>query len=247
MSGQSQFRESLLDPRAPVPEGLVGPEGQAAPKRFAVYRNNVVHSLIGAMKDAYPAIQANVGADFFEAMAGLYVRENPPLSPMMMFYGESFPEFLAGFKPAAARPYLPDLATLELVMRQSYHSADDLAFDPAVLAEIDEDALMAKRFDLQASTTIFRSDHPVLSYWMHHIQGAQKPEDEAPEFILITRPALDVSLTALSEAQYKFFETLSTGKTLEASFDVATGIEAEFNLGEALGIAFQTAALRADA
>src|SRR6266478_4258437 len=39
---QRSFAAALLGAALPVPFGLVGPDGEPSPKRFAVYRNNVV-------------------------------------------------------------------------------------------------------------------------------------------------------------------------------------------------------------
>lgn len=82
---QDTFTNALLDPAQPTPDGLIDPNGRVAGKRFDVYRNNVVHSLIDAMGDAFPALKKIVGEDFFDAMAGVYVRAHPPKTPMMMF------------------------------------------------------------------------------------------------------------------------------------------------------------------
>src|SRR6516165_11874225 len=83
---QRGFASALLDPELPVPTGLVGPDGEPDPKRFAVYRNNVVVSLIEALEDAFPAVRRIVGADFFRAMARAHVMEEPPCSPILLDY-----------------------------------------------------------------------------------------------------------------------------------------------------------------
>ena len=238
---QQDFTTSLLDPKAPLPEGVSDPQGNPSPKRFAVYRNNVVHSLIGALTDAYPTIRADVGAEFFEAMAGHFVRNHPPSTPMMMFYGAEMATFLTGFKPVATRPYLSDLAKLEALMRSVYHSADDPIFDPAELEGVEPDALMALKFDFRASAALLTSDHPVGSIWMYHNQNNDLPPETGTEYVLVSRPDLDVGLAMLSEAQFEFFTRLQAGATLGDAFESALGIEDDFNLGGALGIAFQTA------
>ena len=71
---QADFTTALLDPDKPRPQGLVDPSGRPAGKRFDVYRNNVVSSLIGAMETAFPTIRRLVGDTFFGAMAGVYSR-----------------------------------------------------------------------------------------------------------------------------------------------------------------------------
>ena len=94
---QRGFAASVLDPALPMPDGLVGPDGEPDPKRFAVYRNNVRVSLIEALEDAFPAVHRIVGVDFFRAMARGYVMVQPPRSPIMLDYGAGFPDFIRGF------------------------------------------------------------------------------------------------------------------------------------------------------
>ena len=101
---QSDFRAALLDPSCPAPDGVQNPDGVPATKRFDVYRNNVAVSLTDALETAFPVVNKLVGTDFFRAMAGVYLRAHPPSSPVMMFYGDEMPDFLAGFGPAQSVP-----------------------------------------------------------------------------------------------------------------------------------------------
>jgi hypothetical protein len=75
---QTTFRQGLLDPTMPAPEGLINPDGAQATKRYDVYRNNVAVSLSDALESAFPVIRKLVGDQFFRAMAGVYLRKHPP-------------------------------------------------------------------------------------------------------------------------------------------------------------------------
>ena len=108
MSLNTAFTHGLLRPEAPVPTGLCNPDGSAASKRFDIYRNNVAVGLTEALRTGFPVLRALVGDEFFTAMAGVYLRAHPPSTPLMMYYGEAMPSFLAGFAPVAHLPYLPD-------------------------------------------------------------------------------------------------------------------------------------------
>ena len=46
------FARALLDPSAGVPAGLLRPDGAPAARRFDIYRNNVVASLVDALADS---------------------------------------------------------------------------------------------------------------------------------------------------------------------------------------------------
>nr|BFE90967.1 hypothetical protein GCM10020185_15030 [Pseudomonas brassicacearum subsp. brassicacearum] len=71
MSDQRTFAAALLDPRKACPPGLVSANGADPQSRFAVYRNNVLSSLINALADNYPVVTQLVGEEFFsEAWLG---------------------------------------------------------------------------------------------------------------------------------------------------------------------------------
>ena len=59
------FAAALLDPDRRVPDGISGPDGKRANKRFSVYRNNVTVGLIDALGEIFPAVKRLVGSDFF--------------------------------------------------------------------------------------------------------------------------------------------------------------------------------------
>ena len=155
MSALDGFADALLDPNQAVPEGLVDPKGRPAGKRFDVYRNNVVASLSSALAEGFPAIRSLVGMEFFSAMAGIYVRAHPPSDPRMMYFGTEMPEFLAGFGPVQHLAYLPDVARLELALRESYHAADAPGLTGEALAALPQDGLEAMRFGLVPSARLF--------------------------------------------------------------------------------------------
>ena len=98
---QGGFAAAVLDAGAPIPPGLVGPDGKPSARRFAVYRNNVIVGLSESMKITFPAVARIVGEEFFLAMARAYVVADPPRSPMLLEYGDGFPDFVERFPPAA--------------------------------------------------------------------------------------------------------------------------------------------------
>lgn len=63
------FGRAIFDADMHIPNGIVGPDGKAAPVRFGVYRNNVIVSLIDAMRDAYPSVLAILGEENFARVA----------------------------------------------------------------------------------------------------------------------------------------------------------------------------------
>ncbi len=233
---QTEFTCALLDPKQATPAGLTGPDGGPAGKRFDVYRNNVVVSLLDAMETAFPAVQKLVGAKFFRAISGIFVRKHPPTSPLLMFYGDSFPEFLTSFEPVAKLGYLPDVARLELARRASYHAADSAAVLAQAFADIAPDTLMNARFKVSSAMQIFASRYPVASIWEFNMNdGAAKPEPVG-ETVLITRPQLDLDMVVISDSNAAFLKHIQSGQTLSVAYDTLTGRDSEFDLSAAISL-----------
>jgi hypothetical protein len=164
------FASALLDPSLPAPAGLSAWNGSDPAARFAVYRNNVAHSLVSVLGDTFPVVRQMVGEEFFGAMARVFVADEPPRSPLMHRYGKRFADWLARFEPASALPYLPDLARLEFARLAAFHAADAAPVDPEVLARAldDHERLAATTLAMHPSLTVLRCAHPVVSLWNAH-------------------------------------------------------------------------------
>jgi Putative DNA-binding domain len=94
------FAAALADPAAATPAMTHGRTGAPDARRFAVYRNNVAVGLIGALEARYPVSRRIAGDDLFRAMARAFVRAHRPRTPVMIAYGEEFPEFVADYLAA---------------------------------------------------------------------------------------------------------------------------------------------------
>ncbi len=151
---QSDFARALRDPDLALPTGVASHNSDAPRERFAVYRNNVMVGLVGALEARFPATRRIAGEDFFKGAAKLFAATQPPRSPLMMFYGDEFPAFLADFEPAREVPYLPGVARLEAARTRAYHAADAKPLTPAALSGGIPDDLAGTRFILHPSVEI---------------------------------------------------------------------------------------------
>jgi hypothetical protein len=240
------FARALLSPEAPCPPGFRTWNGSDPAKRFAVYRNNVVVSLVDALADSHPVVQALVGEDFFRAMAAEFARANPPRTPVLAWYGAGFADFMADFPPAAGLPYLADVARLEWLRVEAWHAADA---DPLPLAEIaavlaDEDALPGLRLSLHPALRVLRSAHPVVSLWAAHqsedVAAALGAVDfAAAEAALLVRDGLDVAIRGIAPGAADFIERLRRG----AALGEAAQADAPFDLPATLGLLLRCGAV----
>ncbi|WP_298838859.1 DNA-binding domain-containing protein [uncultured Roseobacter sp.] len=241
---QSEFRAALLDADRAVPEGLQNPHAGPAGARFSVYRNNVVVSLTEALATAFPLVRKLIGTQTFGQLAGHYVRENPPASPLMMYYGETFPEFLSGFAPLSHIGYLADCARLDLAFRRSYHAADAASLDPAVLQTVPE-TLMAIRLAPAPSTIVIRSRWPLFDLWrFNNVTDAPKPRAAAQD-VLVTRPEFDPAPHLLPHGAALWFDALARGSSLGEAHAETLRKTPDFDLAATLTLSLTTEAFAA--
>jgi len=223
---QSDFTAAILDPAAPVPPGMVDPEGRPAGKRFNVYRNNLAASLSEALGTGFPVLRKLLGADSFRTLALIFTRAHPPTSRALSQYGAAMPEFLEGFQPLATYPYLADIARLELAIRRSYHAADA---EPLNAAGLDPETLMELTPVLTPATQLIASPYPIHSIWRRNTDAdAPKPQSGA-EAVMVTRPEFDPIPHLLPPGGLAFARSLDGRTTialaLERTIETTPGLD----------------------
>ena len=234
--GQTQFHGALLDSAQPIPDGLTDGQGRPAGRRFSVYRNNVAVSLTDALEAGFPVISKLIGSENFRNIAGVFLRQHPPTSPMMSQYGAAFPDFLAGFEPLQKIGYLADVAQLEQALRVAYHAADGQPADASVLETLSPEAVSATTFTLAPAVRLLRFPWPVHAIWEYNMrEGAPKPQAGAQN-ILITRPEFDPQMTPVSDGTAAFTDALMQGQTLAEANEQGLTADPEFDLSQALGL-----------
>ena len=240
---QSTFRAALLDADADRPAGLTDGAGAPAGRRFDVYRNNVAVSLTEALETAFPVVAKLVGAQNFKLLAGAFLRAHPPSSPLMMFYGEAMPEFLATFAPTSTIGYLPDIARLELALRQSYHAADATAVDPDEMATLSPEDLMASKVELAPSLLVVSSEWPIHAIWTYNMTpDAPKPTMGA-EDIAVFRVDYDPEPVLLPKGAASFLIALQGGVTFADALDAASETTDTFDLTSILALLLSKGAI----
>ncbi|CAM5368383.1 HvfC/BufC N-terminal domain-containing protein [Eoetvoesiella caeni] len=243
MNGQQAFFDALRDPAQPIPAGLTVWNGSDPAVRFAVYRNNVIVSLIDALADTYPVAQELVGEEFFRAMARLYLDVEPPRSRILAFYGASFPDFIERFPPAASVPYLADVARLEMLRVRAYHAADRAALSTEAIAPFltDVDQLPDLLVAFHPSVGVLRSRYAAISLWAAHqgIADITMVDPDAPESALVIRPHLDVEVIRVTASACDFVAHLLDGATMGSALEQASLAHTDFDLGNTLGLLIQ--------
>lgn len=212
------FRAGLFG--GAVPQGVTARDPAEVERRFAVYRNNVAHGLTRALAQRFPVVERLVGAEFFAAMARVFIAAHPPHSPVLFRWGGEFPAFLERFPPVAALPYLPEVARLEGLRGEAYHAADAAPVTAAALAAA-AGAAGGLRIGLHPSLRLFRSRFSAVTIWGANQPGAGPAgplvADRAEMAVILRDTGDAVPVLAVTVGDLVLVETLSAGGTLMAA------------------------------
>jgi len=240
MDFEENWKRALLDAALPAPAGLRSWNGSDPAQRFAVYRNNVMLSLTGALADSFPVTRALVGEAFFRAMAREFVSANPPDCAVLAEYGRQFPSFVAAFPETHPLPYLSHLARLEFAYVQTYHAADAGAVSPQQLQALlaDADRLAACHLALHPSLHTQRSPYAIVSLWAaHQGQGDIRTVDPIqPESAWVARNGLRVAVFRMCPGDCVFAEALRDGLPLQEAASRAGDADAGFDPAQCLAV-----------
>ena len=241
---QSRFAGALLGGDGSVPPGLTSSSSATPTRRFAIYRNNVLFGLSGALAARYPATEKIVGEEFLSAMAREFVLRHSPSSPVLLDYGEGFAEFANSFEAASELAYLPDVMRLEDLRTRAYHAADAAPLSAQDIAGIETRMLGDLVLVAHPSASIFRSPHPAVTIWAMNSGEAQLGpiENWVGEDALVVRPHQLVHVHRLPGGGATFLEALASGTPLGEAVEAAINESAEFDLAANLAGAMNAGA-----
>lgn len=236
VKSQQTFARALVTPELPAPAEVnrpaAKPEEQQL-KRFNIYRNNVISTVIDALRDTFPVVRSLVGDEFFSAIARAYFDLNPMKSPLLFRYGDTFGDFLDEFPPVQKSvPYLGDVSRLEYARLQAYHAADAEPLEVAALGTVPSELMADIRLEAHPSVALVRSNFPIVSIWgasNDHIDHEDVDLDRR-EDALIKRPQFSVDTVLLPKDGACFLSELLSGRTLGEATIAASAEYEEFDL-----------------
>jgi hypothetical protein len=230
---QGAFADAVFFDSAPIPATVRDATGQAHASRFSVYRNNVFAGLTNAVGARYPVVRKLLWEDGFNRIAQLYVSAEPPRSPVLLEYGETFPQFLRSIGESISANFLADVAELESARTRAYHAADATPVARDAFKELAPDEIPDLRLALHPSVQLLKSQFPVVSVWEANIHANDNTLNLwQPECALIARPRLDVEVRRLTSGTYEFLSALVAGRSVGEAIDRSAANAPEFDLTE---------------
>ena len=182
-----------------------------------IYRNNFRSGYTKVLSETFPVVQKLVGADFFDFLAGAYLKKHPPTKKLLRDYGKYLPDFLMSLSQVNHLPYLVDVAKVELAYLSVYHQKSIAAMEPNSLAGLLAEAPENFSFGFVPAFDLLKSDTGAGTIWQHQ-QQQNMPEKlslkSGYEWIMITRPKTTTLVEIIPPTQGQLLENLRQGRPL---------------------------------
>lgn len=228
---QQAFGAALVDPAR---DAALAPWLKGDVSRLGIYRGNLHANWRRALAGSHPVLRQLVGADFFDALAGVYGRAQPSRDPDLNRFGAGLAGFLEGFAPAAYYPWLPDVARLEWLVHESFLAPDaaPLPHPSLTLAGLDPDAFEASHATIHPSLRLHASKWATPALWQAHQSGGPAfPEVLArASHALVWRPRFEVDVLETGAAAHAALAALAAGQNFGAALDAAFALDEEFDV-----------------
>lgn len=225
---QAAFAAHLKGEERPdLADAIMGDTISAA-ARLRIHRHHVRQSLVGALAATFPTVQAIVGEGFFRTMAEGFVLRELPAQPVLAEYGAGFPAFVLGYRPAAALPYLADMAKLDWDLNMAFHAPQEDRLTASSLADLPAEHLFDLKPALAGGSTVLRSPYPIDRIWHASQPGATVGTvslKEGPASVLVLRRPDDAAFASLDAAEEAFLAALVEGSSLGKAAEAAVSIE----------------------
>jgi hypothetical protein len=176
----------------------------------------------------------------------LHAAADAPRDGRLLHYGVGFPAFLERFEPAIDLAYLPDVARLDALWRESHAAQDAKTLDPARLVS-DAHEELARRVLQPHPAARWRwfAGQPIYSIWSSNRQlpvdapGSDRLGDREElvwqgEGALLTRPRDAVTWRAASQAECAFLDACAEGMPLIEASEAALRADPNAELGSLL-------------
>lgn len=190
-----------------------------APRMAQIHANHFRISLGEALAATFPVTRRIVGEGCFAALARHYILNEPPGSPCLFEYGETFADYIRHFPTCGDLPYLPDVARFEWALNEAAHAEDAAVLILDEMANISPDRAERLRFIPHPAARLVSSDYPLWEIWQvsrpDAASSATVDLDAGGVDILVTRPDLNVEWRVVSPDAGTMFRKLQAGAKLQ--------------------------------
>jgi hypothetical protein len=216
--------QGLVVHHGPLPDGSVGsdvilPSPTLTPtERVEIYQGMYPLRMQEAIETDYPGVAHFLGAEGFAELVSAYTEVHPSTSYTLNRLGDHLPGFIAERRSLRHRPFLTDLARLELAMTEAFDAEESPVLGEAGLAALDPERLAFARLSVVASLRLVEVRYNVDDY----LTSVREAEDGGPHShpkpkltptsIAVFRRNYGVCRLPVSPAAYSVLEDLKAGR-----------------------------------
>ena len=206
-------------------------------ERIAVYQNNYRHNLTNILTQTYPVILKLIGQDCFASVISQFIKIYPPKCANLNVYGGDFSDFVSTLDILKPLHYLPDMARLEWCMNQAYFANDDISITAYQAQNMGIDHFLSCNLSLCDNVDIITSQYPIYDIWHFCTQdNSENPLDinASGQNILVNRVNYQANIQNISSDDYKIFDGIKNGQTLEFCFEHILNENPDFDISHFL-------------
>ncbi|MGO4518209.1 putative DNA-binding domain-containing protein [Terriglobus sp. 2YAB30_2] len=223
-------------------------------ERLEIYNRQYWFRAIGAVSEDYPAVQALLGDEHFDALVLAYLKQRPSTSWTLRDLSADLPQFLQKHSEFAGDQHrlAVDIARLEWAYVEAFDGAEIEPLAADELAQLGPESTLA----LQPHLRLLVVDYPVDEF----VLAVKKPDEKAvtsgaaqlrqasatttlpemaPEqrYLAVHRYDDVVYYRALEEGEFRLLDALQEGKTIAEAVEVIAGEEQVATIQQTFAVA----------
>jgi len=239
MQSQTTDGESMEELAA----GYIRPNSELTSfERLEIYNRQYWFRVIGAVSEDYPALQALLGDERFDALVLAYLKQRPSTSWTLRDLSAGLPQFLERRDEFASEQHrlAVDISRLEWAYVEAFDGAELEPLAAEELSQLGPESTLA----LQPHLRLLAVDYPVDEF----VLAVKKPEEKAvtssaaqlrqtsiaaelPEmiaerrYLAVHRYDDVVYYRTLEEGEFRLLDALRRGKTIAEGIEAVSGEE----------------------
>jgi len=185
-----------------------------------LYRGGLVARLTEALGEVQECLWFILGDEAFFELAREYTVKYPSTFYNLTEYGRFFPEFIRKHNMCSDQKWLGDLASLNLLMSDIFHSKDELTINNDKLALIQENP--NSKIIFNSSFKLIRFEYRVSEIWKTWDDEdfeLKKIQEGEPEYLACYKSSNQSGVTPFNEIQFELLTLLSNAVSVEESID----------------------------
>lgn len=209
---QLSFQHCVVTGATAIESVLADGHGLTAAGRLGVYQRAHTERLVGALREAFPALIHCAGTDRFDGLARAYVAAQPSETPSIRWYGRNFPAFLRKRAHEPRTLLFADLARWEWTLAAAFDGPAAAAVNVDAVAGIDPGDWPNLRLTLHPNLQRVRLTTNAVACWRAMNDGSAPPPEVArPSQWIAWRSAEVTKFRSLDRLESRAFASIQGG------------------------------------